>query len=412
MMKLLAISSGFVQKTVTSDANHVYELARRLQVRSHQNIIVAPHNTGLPRKEIIDGIQVERFIYFFPASYQKVAYGYGIPYNIAHSLLAKVQIPLFFLSELINSVRAARQNKVDVVYTHWLIPQGFAGAIIQRFYKIPHVAIIHSSEVTLVKKIPFGRSIVRFSLVNSSAIISVSRHRFEELMQFIHMDNPDQIRKKVHIISMGVDLSEVLKKNNDTRQIRQKYQIQEGFTCLFVGRLVEVKGVEYLIDAFNTIKSRYPDSQLIIAGSGMLEPELRQKVQTLNLSDNVLFTGKLPHTEILSLYQIADVVIFPSIVDSSGFEEGLPMVVIESLASGRAVVAASTSGVREIIEHGVNGLLVDQKNADQIANQVIRLIENPDIKKTIENNAQKSALKYDWEHITDSIENVISNVKK
>jgi glycosyltransferase involved in cell wall biosynthesis len=137
-----------------------------------------------------------------------------------------------------------------------------------------------------------------------------------------------------------------------------------------------------------------------------------QKVKTLDLSDNVLFTGKLPHSEILSLYQIADVVIFPSIVDSSGFEEGFPMVVIESLASGKAVVAASTSGVKEIIEHGVNGLLVDQKNADQIALEVIHLIENPDIKKTIEKNAQNSALKYDWENICTDIEKVISIVRK
>ena len=411
-MKLLTISSGFVQKSVTSDANHVFELARRLQARSYENIVVAPHNYGLPQNEIVNGIQVVRFIYFFPTSFQKVAYGDGIPYNIAHSFLAKIQIPLFFLSELIKSIQTARRNNVDAVYTHWLIPQGFTGAIIQRFLKIPHIAIIHSSEVTLIKKIPFGRLIVRFSLANSTAIISVSKHRFEELMQYINIGNPDEIRKKVHIISMGVEVSGIKKKIIDIEETRQKYQIRKEFVCLFVGRLVEVKGVQYLIDGFVQIHSKHPDSKLIVAGSGNLESALKQKVKTLNFSNNVIFTGKLTHADILSLYRIADAVIFPSIIDSSGFKEGLPMVVMEALASGKVVVAASTSGVNEIIEHEVNGLLVDQKNSNQIADQVIRLIEDPILKKTIEKNAEYSAMKYDWDIITDRIANVINEVKK
>lgn len=409
-MKLLVLSSGFIQSSVSSDANHVYELAKHLQDRSFRITLLVPHKEGLLLKQNISGLNVERFVYFYPYSLQKIAYGDGIPYNINRSTLAKLEIPAFFLSELFKSLIILKKEKIDALYSHWLIPQGFIGAIIQRTFKIPHIAIIHSSEVTLLKKMPLGRVITKFTLNNSAAIISVSRHRFEELLDFVQYRNNAQIRNKTNFISMGVNLHSINSKDINMDELKYIYNIKSKWIFLFVGRLVEVKGVEYLIDAFEKIYKEYNECQLIVVGSGELESSLKQKVHSLNLTDKIIFTGKLPHSTVLELNQIADIVIFPSIVDTGGFQEGFPKVLIEAVGAGKAIVASKTNGVMEIITDEYNGLLADEKNPDQMAKQVIRIINSPVLKKMLESNAKLTGLQYDWDIISDKITGIIERV--
>lgn len=98
---------------------------------------------------------------------------------------------------------------------------------------------------------------------------------------------------------------------------------------------------------------------------------------------------------------MADIVVIPSIVDSSGFQEGFPVVVVESLVAGKAIISTKTKGIMEAIQDRYNGILVDQKNADQISDALLELLKNEELRKKIFTNALESRKKYDWNIIAN-----------
>lgn len=406
--RLLVISSSFPRNEVNSDGNHVYSLAKYLSAENKFRVtVLCPHNKGLPIRDSRENLEVYRFRYFFPTSYQNVAYGEGIPYNVKNSLLAKIEFPLFVLSELLSAIRIIRAKKIDLIYTHWLIPQGLVGAICQKLLKIPHVAIIHSSEITLLRQIPFGRQISDFITENSKKIVSVSNHRYNELLHIISPQQRETVINKSHIVPMGVNLERFERKQEKTI-LRKKYNIDDNCcVILFVGRLVEVKGIEYLIHGFSYVLSKKKNTKLIIVGGGALLPDLRGLAEKLKIEENILFTGTINADTVPEFYLLSNIFVFPSIVDSSGYEEGLPKVVLEASAAGNAIVATKTNGVMEIIKDGFNGILVNQKNSKEIGEAIIYLIENPDEAKRLSENARRQARNFDWLEISGKYAEII-----
>lgn len=386
-IKLLVIISAFA-KNKKDSGDFTLDLSWRLN-RKFDVTVLAPHETGLQMTEKIRGLEVRRFVYFCPKSWQCLAYGGGIPYNLKTCFWAKIQVPFFFLAELVAAVKLMRQKKIDVIQSHWLLPQGIVGAIGQKYYHRPHVATIHSSEVTVLKKIPFGRQISEFILLNSTSIISVSRHRLAELLDFVSPKVKLLVQDKSQIIPMGINLD---------HQINRAKTIKNGQSILFVGRLVEVKGCQYLVQAFAHIAQSIKNATLTIVGEGPLMGKLKKMTFDLKVSDKIKFLGFVDHDQIGFYYRQADVVVFPSIVDASGYQEGLPVVLLEALSSGKIVVAADTPGAQEVIQDGLNGYLVKQKNSSALAKKIIMVLKRKNSQSMII-EAKKTAQRFDWDKV-------------
>jgi glycosyltransferase involved in cell wall biosynthesis len=406
MKKLMVIVSYF-PKHKDDPGDFVYDLTKKLKEKGFNISVLTPHVINSKFKENINGLEVYRFPYFYPFEFQKLAYGSGIPYNLKNSYLAKIQTPLFFLSELFFAIWVIRKEKVEVIHSHWLLPQGLVGAICRNIFGISHIATLHSSEITLVKKIPAGRKIAEFIVNNTNVIVSVSLHRANELLTLISSKVGDVAKEKMQIIPMGVYLSDSRNEINKD-ELKVKYGINSKFVVLFVGRLVEVKGCEYLIEGFKGVVDRFNDAQLIIVGAGPLEIKLRKIVEGLNMKEYVRFEGFVEHSKIGDYYSLSDIVVFPSIVDSSGYEEGLPVVLLEALAVGKPIVATRTKGAMEIIKEGWNGSLVEQKNPEQIAEKVLVLLDNEELRAKLSKNALETGKKYDWAVITEKYLKIIN----
>ena len=409
MKKVMVITSNFPKYNKDISGWFIHELSKRLRNKGFKMFALAPHCYNAKFKEEIDAVNVYRFSYFYPHRLQKLAYENGISYNLKNNPLAKIQTPLFFLSELFFAIWVIRKEKVEVIHSHWLVPQGLVGAICRKIFGIPHIATIHSSEITLVKKIPAGRKIVEFIVNNTDIIVSVSSHRANELLTFISLKASDVTKEKIEVIPMGVDLSDFRNEINKD-ELKLKYGINSKFIVLFVGRLVEVKGCEFLIEGFKSRIDKRDYIQLVIVGSGPLEAKLKKMVEELNLKEYVRFEGFVEHNIIGDYYSLSDIVVFPSIVDSSGFEEGLPVVLLEALANGKPIVATRTKGAMEVIEDGWNGVLVEQKNPEQIAEKVLELLDDEELRTRFSKNALETAKKYDWDVITEKYLKIINEV--
>lgn len=405
--KIIVITSSFPKNEGDFSGWFVYEACRRLAEKGHKIIVLAPHCCHAELKEDMCRIEVHRFPYFYPYSLQKLAYGNGITYNLKMGLLPKIQVPLFLLSQMIYSIRLASNKNIGIVQSQWLMPQGLVGAGLRRFFRIPHIATIHSSEVTLMKRLPLGRRISKFIIDNTDIMVSVSSHRIDELLSFTYGENGNTPAKRIEIIPMGVNLSEFARKEPSYADTLKK-----GFCILFVGRFVEVKGCEYLIEAFKAVAGKTDDASLVMVGSGSLETKLRAMVKDLGIGERVRFEGYVEHSRIAGYYYSCDVVVFPSIVDSSGFEEGLPVVLLEALAAGKPIIATRTKGVMEAIQEGYNGLLVDPKSSKQIEGAISTLLNDESLRKSLSKNAAESAKKYDWNRIADRYHELIDEASQ
>ena len=146
-----------------------------------------------------------------------------------------------------------------------------------------------------------------------------------------------------------------------------------GGRILFIGRLAAVKGVRLLLEAVATLRARHPGLTLTLVGDGPDRSGLEARAQALGLGDAVTFTGYLGEAGVAEVLARSDMLVLPS------FAEGVPVVLMEAMASGLPVVATRVGGVAELVEDGVSGLLVPPGDAGVLAGAMDRLLADPDL---------------------------------
>ena len=188
-----------------------------------------------------------------------------------------------------------------------------------------------------------------------------------------------QLGTQIHLLPHGVDLTRFkpsVRNSNGTLRL------------LAVGRLVEKKGFHFLIAALAGLKLPFT---LTIVGEGPERERLRQLVVLNNLENRIVFRGALTHSELPRLYADNDVVVVPSIQDRSGDRDGLPNVVLEGMASGRAVVASDAGAIASAITDNENGLLVPPGDPVALGQAITRLAQSSELREQLGHNGRRRA---------------------
>ncbi|HJQ26224.1 MAG TPA: glycosyltransferase family 4 protein [Blastocatellia bacterium] len=281
-------------------------------------------------------------------------------------------------------VRAARLAwHADVICSHWLLPSGLIGALLSKLLGKPHVAIEHSGALHLLMGLRGGRWLTRFIVACSHRVVVVSRDLRRKLIALC-----PEAGDKCDVMPMGVD-----------SDVAQAVSLRTGFAqanslrhILFIGRLTRIKGVDVLIEALRDESG----VRLIIAGDG---PE-RDALERLaaERSSNVEFLGHVNAARRDALLAASDVVVIPSRVlgDRS---EGTPVVCLEAMAAGRAVIASRTGGLAEIIRDTHNGLLFEPEDAAMLAGKLRRLLNDAALRARLGQNATPTAAEFAWPRV-------------
>lgn len=401
---MLILTSSFPRFQGDFAGSFVLELGDALKRKDLNIIFLAPHYPGIKLKEILQGMEVYRFPYFYPLRYQKLFRDGGFVYNLKISTLAKIEVPLFFVSELVCSLIIARRKKVDIIHSHWLLPQGLIGALIKKYLSIPHLLTIHAADVLLLENLPFHNLIADFIFMNSDAIIAVSSYISDRFSMLVSPNHRNLLESKIIVLPMGIHIS-------DFASSHSMRSISDNKTnLLYLGRLSEKKGICYLIQAMKLLVPQMDNLVLYICGEGPLRGELEGLVDNLNLRAQIRFTGYVTPKEKETYLSIADILIVPSIVIESGETEGLPVVVLEGMAAGKPIIASDVSGIGDIIKDGYNGFLIESKRPDLIAERVLSLMANKDLQKVISDKALETIEAYDWDKISCNYKNIISKI--
>lgn len=172
---------------------------------------------------------------------------------------------------------------------------------------------------------------------------------------------------------------------------------------LGMGRLVDIKNFSLLISAYCRVNKLYPEFRLMILGDGPLKIKLESEAIELGIHENVILTGSIlnPYPYLRNCF---------SLVLSSD-SEGLPTVLLESLSLGKAIIATNCPyGPAEILDNGEYGILIPVNNVDSMADNMIKLIENPELKRQFELKARERAKYYAKEQSFSKVEEVIDNL--
>ncbi len=152
---------------------------------------------------------------------------------------------------------------------------------------------------------------------------------------------------------------------------------------LYVGRLVEKKGIPDLIEACKLLKERGVPFRCEIVGKGELEPQIRSRVAALGLKDVVSLPGPRPQGEVRKLYRRTDVFVAPCVVARDGNRDGLPTTILEAMASGLPVVSTPVTGIPEAVVNGRTGALVPERDPEALANALQDLLEDPKLREKL-----------------------------
>lgn len=385
--RILVLATTFPRWENDSTPRYVYDLSKRLAYKFRM-IVLAPHHYRAKRMEIDGKLSVRRFSYFKPEKLQKLCYDGGILPNMEESFFARVQLPLLIISEFISSYKIIKNENIGMIHAHWILPQGFVGVFLKKLFRIPLLVTVHGSDLFALKS-KLSKKLQNFVVKNADIVTANSKATGNEIVKRF-----PTYSSKVKVIPMGVDIGMFKKKN-----IKKPKKYSKNKILLFVGRLSDQKGLQYLIDAMPEIIKYDPKIKLLIIGEGPYEKILQEKLQSNNVEEHIEFLGSMPHTEISKHYNFADIFVMPSLSTKTG-TEALGLSLLEAMSSGCAVIGAKVGGITYVIKDQHNGLLVNQKDSKSLSEKVIFLLKNKKESARLGNNAIQSIRKdYSWEEV-------------
>ncbi|MEM6822120.1 MAG: glycosyltransferase family 4 protein [Verrucomicrobiota bacterium] len=358
------------------------EYVNRMEEIGHNVTVYAPAYKGLTSHKI-DGVTVERFRYA-PKVLETLTHDEGATNKVRRSPKALLVIPYIFFG-MIGAFRLARKKNFDIINVHWPFPHGFFGLAMQWINHAPIVSTCHGAELALGRKLPLVQLVLHWFLNCSQGVTCNSSHTKNEILKVCD--------RSVKVIPYGSSLRSIA-------QIDKKTDDPEAIpSLLFCGRLIERKGVDILLRSLPRILEK-KNVQLKITGEGDQKQKWMRLTEELGISKHVHFLGFVSNQELSVLYQMCDIYVHPAIFDSRGDTEGLGVVLIEALLNSKPVVASRVGGIIDVIKHNRTGLLVEEKDEEELADAVLELLEDTKFAESLGKAGRDFALNYfDWDRI-------------
>ncbi|MBC2579472.1 glycosyltransferase family 4 protein [Clostridium sp. DJ247] len=387
-MRILMLSWEYPPKNIGGLSNHVFYLSRALSRMGHEVHVVTCEEGAAPIEENNYGVIVHRVT----------------PYKVYTDDFTKWVMHLNF-SMIEEATRIiTNSEKFDLIHAHdWL--SAFAAKSLKWSFKIPMVATIHATEhgrnrgikTDIQRYISSTEWVLTYEAWKVVACSNYMRQQVNELFE-----SPWE---KIWVIPNGVD-PEKFTFGFDWINFRRNFAKDNEKIVFYIGRHVFEKGIHVLVDASQEIVNRYNDTKFVIAGTGPMTEELKNKVRERSLESKFLFTGYMNDETRDKLYRVANVAVFPSLYEPFG------IVALEAMAAGCPVVVSNTGGFNEIIEHRGNGLKAVAGSTESIIDNVSELLFNDNLARTVKENAINTIYaKYTWEKVAEITSNMYELVK-
>ncbi|GIX06504.1 MAG: 1,2-diacylglycerol 3-glucosyltransferase [Candidatus Poribacteria bacterium] len=350
-------------------------LAREYAAKGHQVLVLTASFRDLPRFEIRDGYRIERV----PALRSQL-----------HS--AKVSEMLSFdLSASWTGLWRVRDFRPDLIHCFFGIPTGPVAYLLGRTYRIPYVVFLGGRDVPRPHPDPphykylyvLLKPAIRAIWREAAAVVACS----EGLRELARQTDP---RVPIRVIPDGIDLSRFRAKPPVPSDSSRPFRI------LGIGRLIPRKGFDTLLRAAAELKSRTGRPfQVRIVGEGPEGEPLRRLAQALGIADRVEWAGTVPYERLPEQYAWADLFVL------SSHAEGMPLVVLEAMATALPILATPVQGMDELVQEAVNGYRFPVGDAKALADRMQELLEDPERCVAMGQESRRIVAKYAWPQIAE-----------
>jgi glycosyltransferase involved in cell wall biosynthesis len=351
--------------------------------KKHKVAIVAPERRTMPK--------VKQF---------RVHPPFQLPVFIGHPELkgsklykdlTPTEMAKLYKAYITSTVRAVESFKPDIIHFQHL---GLLSAVAHHVHVLTgvnYIATTHGSDLKHMKEDKRFWDFASPTIKDTKRITAVSGHTRKWFLEmFNHNVNPG-LSRKTNIIPGGINTSEHNKKQK-TKSIDSRYKLEGKKVALFVGRLTEEKGVEYIVKAAENI-----NGEVVVIGDGPQMKGLKQIKKELKLKNVHLlgYIGREGSDKLKKFYTRADVIITPSVID-----EALGLVILEAMYYSKPVIATRKGGIPLAVKENETGLFVKPRNSTDIAEKVNILFEDEEKAVRLGKNARKVVEeRFTWENI-------------
>lgn len=349
-MRVLFLTHSFPRHSGDAPGSFLLRLARALADEGVTVRVIAPSAKGLVRKEMIEGISVERFRYA-PAEYETLAYTGNMASDVATSWRARLALLGYLGADLSKAISARRTHPPDLVHAHWWFPSGVIARWLTMLRPTPLVTTLHGTDVRLARSVAASRPFFRSVMKHSEKVTTVSSWLASEVTAIAPGVTPI-----VAPMPVATERFTPGGKRNPAR-------------FLFAGRLNEQKGLAHLLRAMAATQR---PAMLDVVGDGSDAQSLKLLASQLGISDRVQWHGALDQSELTRFYRSAAAVVVPSI------DEGLGLVAAEALLCEAPVIAFRSGGLTDIIQHGTTGVLVTPGETAELARALDTVVASPE----------------------------------
>jgi glycosyltransferase involved in cell wall biosynthesis len=394
--RLLVLTSTYPRWSGDPEPGFVHELSRRLS-GAFDVTVLGPHAAGAATEETFDEVHVLRYRYA-PARLETLVNDGGIVTNLRRHAWKWLLVPGFVFMQAWCAWRLIRRWRPDVIHAHWLVPQGLVIAFLGLVDRCvpPLVVTSHGADLFALRSRAL-QAVKRFVVRQSAAVTVVSEAMRGE------MDRIGADGGTIQVLPMGVDLAD--------RFTPDPARARSADELLFVGRLVEKKGLRHLIEALPMVLAAHPQVFLSIAGFGPEEGERREQVARLGLQGHVRFLGAVAQSELPALYRRAAMLVAPFVAASDGDREGLGLVMVEALGCGCPVVTTALPSAREVFGSTHAGSCVEPGSPMALAEGIQRMLADPGLARAKATALRETLLpRFDWSAATEAYARVLRSV--
>ena len=379
-IKVCYIVSTFPRSEDDPEVPWLPETVRRLRDKGIDVEVLASSFRGLSSHELF-GIKVHRFRYF-PKRWESLTHDEGAPNKLGTRAVYKLAALCYILFGAWGAMALCARKKFDILHVHWPFPHGIFGYFASKVRGSKVILQFHGAELLLMNQFGFVKPVLRALLKRSDGVIANSSFTARKVREIYETE--------VAVIPFGAAVQEM---EGQDKLVSEK-------RILYLGRLIERKGVEYLVRAMPIVRSMGVDAKLTIAGDGHARASIQRTIAEEQIGDRVEMAGKVSDEQKRALYRDCDVFVLPAIVDSRGDTEGLGVVLLEALSYQKPVIASKVGGIPDVIRDGETGLLVPEKDPQALAETIARVLSDGDLAASLgERGYQYAKRIFDWDRV-------------
>ncbi len=390
-MKVLYLVTAYPRDPADVITPWLVETIRRLGERGVEVEVLAPSYRGLP-DQTVEGVRVHRFRYA-PRPWETLTHDQTAPDRIRERPRFLGLVPGYVAAGSLAAARLARSGGFGLLHAFWPLPHGLLGLAAKRASGVPLVSTFFGVELTWMEsQLPFLGPVLKRIVRGSDAVTTISTYTAERLRRLV----PDAR-------SVVIPFGATVEAPAEAPPARDPAAEGRPFELLFVGRLVERKGVHVLLDALARVDAGRP-LLLRVVGDGPAREALRARAEGLGIGGRVVFEGFVSSDELAERFAGCDAFVLPAVVDAKGDTEGLGVVLLEAMVNAKPVIASSAGGIVDIVRDGRNGWLVPPGDAEALAAAVRACMDDPDRRRRFGLAGREDvAAGFSWPAIVDRL---------